>query len=69
MKRATVTLPDDIAKAVDDYIEAQEVPPALTTLMQVALRAYLSKRGFLRARRSLRIKPKEKWAQRCESEP
>ena len=60
MKRATITLPDDIAKAVDDYIEAQEVPPALTTVMQVALRAYLSERGFLRARRSLRIRPNGK---------
>jgi hypothetical protein len=60
MKRATVTLPDDLAKAVDDYIRAQEVPPALTTVMQVALRAYLDQRGFLRVRRTLTIRPKRK---------
>jgi len=59
MKRATITLPDDIANAVDDYIKAQEVPPALTTVMQVALRAYLNERGFLRAYRPLRIRPKK----------
>jgi hypothetical protein len=58
MKRATMTLPDDLAKAVDDYIQAQEAPPALTTVMQVALRAYLGKRGFLREHRALRIRPK-----------
>jgi len=57
MKRATITLPDDIAKAVDDFIEAQEVPPALTTVMQVALRAYLGERGFLRTYRPLKITP------------
>jgi hypothetical protein len=52
MKRASISLPDDLAKALDDYIEAQEVRPAVTTVMQAALRQYLGTRGFLRERRT-----------------
>jgi hypothetical protein len=37
MKRATMTLPDDLAKAVDDYVQAQEAPPAIATVVQAAL--------------------------------
>ena len=58
MKRATMTLPDDLAKAVDDYVQAQEAPPALTTVVQAALREYLRARGFLRPYRPLKITPK-----------
>ena len=52
-----MTLPDDLAKAVDDYVRAQEAPPALTTVMQAALREYLRERGFLRTYRPLKITP------------
>jgi hypothetical protein len=58
MRRATITFPDDLAKAVDDYVEAQEAPPALTTVVQAALREYLRERGFLREYRPLKITPK-----------
>ncbi|HKH98037.1 MAG TPA: hypothetical protein VJ999_02930 [Candidatus Sulfotelmatobacter sp.] len=58
MKRATMTLPDDLAKAVEEYVQAQEAPPALTTVVQAALREYLRERGFLRAYRPLKITPK-----------
>ncbi|HET9309308.1 MAG TPA: hypothetical protein VFO46_25060 [Candidatus Sulfotelmatobacter sp.] len=68
MKRATTSLPDDLVEAVDDYIQAQEVPPALTTVLRVALREYLRKRGFLRAHNPLKITPKGSSAQRGESE-
>lgn len=57
MKRATITLPDDLAKAVDDYVRAQEAPPALTTVVQAALREYLRERGFLLTYRPLKITP------------
>ena len=57
MKRATVTLPDDLAQAVEDYTRAQNVPPALTALVQTALREYLRERGFLRAYRPLQLEP------------
>lgn len=55
MKRATVTLPDDLAEAVEKFTEAQNVPPALTTVVQVALREYLQERGFLRTYRPLKL--------------
>ena len=55
MKRASISLPDDVAKAVDNYLQAQEVRPALTTLMQTALREYLSARGFPQVRRALKM--------------
>jgi hypothetical protein len=58
MKRATVTFPDDLAKAMDDYLQSQDAPPSLTTVMQAALREYLRERGFLREFRPLKITPK-----------
>jgi hypothetical protein len=57
MKRATMTLPDDLAEAVEKYVQAQEASPALTTVVQAALREYLQKRGFLRQYRPLKITP------------
>jgi hypothetical protein len=57
MRRATVTIPDDLAKAVESYLRAQEARPALTTVVQVALRQYLTERGYLRAVGPLRITP------------
>lgn len=53
-----MTLPDDLAEAVENYQRAQEAPPALTAVMQAALREYLGGRGFLRVRRPLKITPK-----------
>ena len=58
MKRATMTFPDDLAEAMDNYAQAQEVPPSLTTVVQTALREYLRGRGFLREYRPLKITPK-----------
>jgi hypothetical protein len=57
MKRATMTFPDDLAKAVERYLASQEAPPSLTTVVQAALRQYLRERGYLRARRTLSITP------------
>lgn len=53
-----MTLPDDLDQAVDNYLQAQEAPPALTTVVQAALREYLRERGFLRTHRPLKITPK-----------
>jgi hypothetical protein len=66
MKRATMTLPDDLAKAVDKYLASQEAPPSLTTLAQSALRQYLGERGFLRTRRTLAITPAGKGSGRSD---
>jgi hypothetical protein len=60
MKRATMTLPDDLTEALDRYVKAQEVRPPLTTVVQAALREYLRQRGFLRSYRPLRITPAAK---------
>lgn len=57
MKRATVTIPDDLAKAVESYVRAQDAPPPLTAVVQAALRQYLTERGYLRTGRPLRINP------------
>jgi hypothetical protein len=55
-----MTLPDDLAEAVERYTEAQEAPPALTTVVQAALREYLRARGYLHQYRPLKIRPKGK---------
>lgn len=60
MKRATMTLPDDIAQALENYTQAQEAPPSLTTVVQAALRQYLSDRGYLRVRKPFKITPAQK---------
>lgn len=57
MKRATMTIPDDLEEAVDNYIKSQDAPPALTAVVQAALREYLRERGFLRPYRPLKITP------------
>ncbi len=60
MKRATITLPNEIEEALEAYRNDQEIPPALTAVAQAALREYLAERGYLRPARSLRITPAEK---------
>jgi hypothetical protein len=57
MKRATVTIPDDLADAVETYAREQEARPSLTVVVQSALRQFLMQRGYLRARGPLRITP------------
>jgi hypothetical protein len=66
MRRATITLPDDLAEATENYLRAQEAPPALTTIMQTALREYLRERGFLRVRRTLKIRPAKRGSGRSD---
>jgi len=66
MKRATMTFPDDLAKAVERYLASQEAPPTLTTMVQAALRQYLGERGFLRTKRTLEITPARKGSGRSD---
>ena len=54
MRRATITVPDDLECALDAYIHDQEVPPALTTAVQAALRQYFAERGYLPGEHRLR---------------
>jgi Arc/MetJ-type ribon-helix-helix transcriptional regulator len=61
MRRATITIPDDLTRAVESYIDAQDAPPSLTAVVQAALRHYLAENGYLRTRRrARRIEPAER---------
>ena len=57
MKRATITFPDDLAEAVDQYMNAQEARPTITAVVQAALREYLQQRGFLQSYKPLKLRP------------
>jgi hypothetical protein len=61
-----MTFPDDLAEAMDDYVQAQEVPPALTTVVQAALREYLGERGYLRTYKPLKITPAKRGSGRSD---
>jgi hypothetical protein len=60
MRRATITITDDLEVSLDAYNRQQEVSPALTAVLQAALREYLARRGFRAAPKTLRITPAEK---------
>jgi metal-responsive CopG/Arc/MetJ family transcriptional regulator len=65
MKRATITIPDDLEAELDSYLKTQDVAPSLTGLVEVALRRYLQEkkldsRQYRPAQRPLRITPAEK---------
>jgi len=57
MKRATITIPEDLAEALENFLRAQEARAPLTAVVQAALREYLAERGYLRANGQLRISP------------
>jgi len=57
MRRATVTIGDDVESSLDAYLRQQEVAPALTAVLQAALKEYLARRGFTPGERRLRITP------------
>lgn len=60
MRRATITLSDDLDTALEAYIRGQEVAPALTSVVQAALREYLAGRGYVPPRRPFHIRPAKK---------
>ena len=61
-----MTLPDDPAEAVDNYLRAQEVPPMLTAVVETVLREYLRERGFPPVRRPLKIRPAKRGSGRSD---
>ena len=60
MRRATITIPNDLEAGLEAYTRQQEVSPALTAVLQAALGEYLARRGFLPGARKLRITPAKK---------
>jgi hypothetical protein len=47
MRRATVTIPDELEAALEAYRREAEIPPGISAVMQAALRSYLMERGYL----------------------
>jgi Arc/MetJ-type ribon-helix-helix transcriptional regulator len=41
MKRATITIPDDLEHQLDAWLQNQEARPSLTAVVQIALRKFL----------------------------
>jgi hypothetical protein len=60
MRRATVTISDDLERSLDAYNRQQGVSPTLTAVLQAALREYLARRGFRAVPKALRITPAKK---------
>ena len=52
MRRATITLPDDLEQALERFVDEQTVPVQLTAVVQ-----YLAERGYLPSTSALRIRP------------
>ena len=46
MRRATVTISEELDASLNAYMNRQEVTPALTAVVQTALREYLARRGY-----------------------
>ena len=62
MRRATITIPDELDIQVNAYLAAQEAPPSLAALVQAALRRYLKEqrlkaREYQPPRRPLHVTP------------
>jgi metal-responsive CopG/Arc/MetJ family transcriptional regulator len=60
MKRATITIPDDLEAEVERFLAEQEPEPSFTALVQTALRRYLeeaewTRRGFAPPSQALSI--------------
>ncbi len=60
MRRATITISTELEAALDAYMKQQDAPPALTALVQAALREYLAHRGLAPPAAALKITPARK---------
>jgi hypothetical protein len=59
MKRATVTISDELDTSLNAYMTQQEITPTLRAVVQTALREYLARRGYT-AGGKFRITPARK---------
>lgn len=66
MKRASVSIPRDLQAGLNRYLTEQDARPALTAVIQAALREFLSSRGYVSPRRPLRITPAKKGSGRSD---
>jgi hypothetical protein len=44
MKRATITIPDDLEIELESYLEGLDASPSLTSVVQAALRRFLDEK-------------------------
>lgn len=59
MRRATITLPDDLDQAIEAFMKDQPVAATLTAVAQAALREYLIQRGYLPSGKTFWLTPAE----------
>lgn len=57
MRRATVTIPEELEGALESYRRDLEFSPSLAALMQAALREYLQQRGYVAGKGKTRSRP------------
>lgn len=65
MRRATITIPDDLEADLSQYTRTLDVVPSLTGIVEIALRKFLQEkrletRQYRPAQQRLRITPAEK---------
>jgi hypothetical protein len=60
MRRATITIGDEIEVQLDSWMRQQDATPSLTTVVQAALKEFLELRGFGNVPRKLHITPSRK---------
>jgi hypothetical protein len=60
MRRATITIGDEIEVQLDSWMRQQDATPSLTTVVQAALKEFLALRGFGNVPRKLHITPSGK---------
>lgn len=46
MRRASITIPDGLERALERYRKDLDAPPSLASVVQTALRRYLEERGY-----------------------
>ena len=44
MRRATITIPDDLEKDLQAWLDTQPAPPSLAKVMQAALKSFLTEK-------------------------
>ncbi|MFW5724562.1 MAG: hypothetical protein ACOCWF_08370 [Halochromatium sp.] len=67
MRHATITLPDDIELALEQFVDEQPEPMQLATVVQSAVREYLDERGYLQRPAALRIRPAQRGSGRDDA--
>ena len=68
MKRATITIPDELQAELDAYLRRQEEPQELTSIVQTALREFLLRQERIGGQefRPFRITPAKRGSGRSD---